>query len=119
MDDETPDNLSGIFLGYVGAERAAVTIDIEVDDDAARVTVGAMGSDDAATVESAHRAVRCHQRLVLDRIKAEAHRHRPVTPNFKERGRKRTEPVAVVCPECHGYRSFDCDRCEGAGIVPG
>lgn len=117
MDE--PDNLSGIFLGYVGTERAAVTIAIDVDDDAARVTVGVLGSDRTATVENTDRAVRWHQRMVLDRIKAEAHRNRTVIPNFKERGRKRAEPVAVVCPDCHGYRSFDCDRCEGAGVVPG
>lgn len=116
-----PSKLDGVFVGHVEGESAAVNIEIEVDGRAARWRVGGLGRTDQSTVESGDRKVRYFQKEVLRRVQAEAarERRRTIAPNFKPGSTKQRKPVPVTCPDCGGYRSFDCDTCEGAGVVPG
>jgi len=112
--------LDGLFVGEAANEKAAVKINIEVTDRAAQFSVGAIGKQGRVKVTSADSKVRYFQRQVIELVRSEAHRHRAVSPNLKGNPpRKRSKPIPVTCPDCGGYRSFDCDTCEGSGVVPG
>lgn len=114
-------NLAGMFVGNIGGEDGAANIDVKLDEQGVRWTVGPLGEVRGnASVESADPKVRHFQREVNRLVRRVATRYRPVTTNFKEPPSQRPM-VPVPCPACHGVepKVWDCETCDSAGVVPG
>lgn len=71
-----------------------------------------------ATIPAVHPAAKRYVETVATELHRIAYRRSAPRAVPKPGGSKRRRTVEpVVCPECLGHRSFDCDLCEGAGLV--
>jgi hypothetical protein len=113
------DRLRGTFFGDASTPFT-VRIDLDIDQERVSCDISPISeASDEPPLSSKHRAVRYYVGQLTDRVRRQAARNRPPRavpkPAAKSRGKKSVE--AVICPSCMGYRSFDCDRCDGAGVV--
>lgn len=113
--------MHGHFLGADDASAIDVRLELEIDSAQARWAVKSLSGDAATIVASRHRLVNAHLRQLRQAIQRENARNRPVRAVPKPAMRRRRQPVPVPCPDCHGVEPerFDCERCQGAGVVPG
>lgn len=114
--------IKGMFVGNVGTEPVVVDLVMETAGRASKVIMRDIGRKRPPDYEL----------LMLNRpavgeliasigtgmIATTAAQQRADPWKAKPRGARRQKPVPVTCPDCGGYRSFDCDTCEGAGLVP-
>lgn len=113
-------NLSGRFFGESGRRDVNVRIELILIGGTSRWFIRPLAGDDGTVIEITDRKVTYHLRQVEKAILRESYRHRAVKPNLKpapDAGHS-GGVVAVVCPNCMGYRPFDCPTCGGSGFVP-
>lgn len=108
--------ITGHLLGDVN-----VRVEMEATDARAAVRVRPINNTGGSVVASTDKHVTRYMGKVAAALRAENYRNRPIVPVSKPgtTKRRRVQREPVLCPVCHGVRSYDCDRCEGAGVVPG
>ncbi len=107
--------IRGHLLGDVN-----VRVELESTEARASFRVRPINNSGESVVASTDRRVTRYIGKVHAAIEAENYRNRAIVPVSKPGGAKRRkrQPEPVLCPDCHGVRSFDCDTCDGAGVVP-
>lgn len=91
------------------------------DDRHASVAIAPIVGEGGRKIVSQDRKVAQHLHQISLAMAAETYARRKINPIAKPGSSKRrkSQPVAKLCPDCMGQRSYDCDTCEGAGQVPG
>lgn len=111
-------DIDGVFIGHDG--ELEVNAKLRLQPAAIEVTKSD-GRGVAVTIPSEHPAVIRHMDKIASELHRIAYRHRSIRPIPKpSRTRKRSgEPVP--CPDCQGVEPevFDCDLCQGGGVIPG
>ncbi len=108
--------INGHFLGDVN-----VRVEMESSEERAAINVRPINNTGGSVVASTDKHVTRYMGKVHAALEVENYRNRPIAPISKPgtAKRRKPQPKPVLCPDCHGVRSFDCDRCDGAGVVPG
>lgn len=111
-------DIDGVFVGTDG--RLEVNAGLRLTDARIEVTK-ADGSPLATTVmvQAVHPAAVRY----VDMVARELHRiaHRRSAPHAVPKPSRRRTREPVPCPVCHGVEPdvWDCERCEGGGVVMG
>lgn len=107
--------LNGVFLGFANRVQASARVRLVVDEHGARWLVERLGDNrKRIEVETMHPDACLHNAELAAAIQVIAGDGAPVGPTI-------APPRPVQCPECYGIESLraHCDRCDGAGVVPG
>jgi hypothetical protein len=119
-DGEQDRELRGHFFGSSNDGAVNVRIELELRRQRSRWAVRSLAGTEPAIVDSDSIAVSRHLRQLEALIERENRRNRPIraVPKPAKNTKRRRHVEAMVCPDCLGFRSFDCSTCEGAGRVP-
>ncbi|MCA9879548.1 MAG: hypothetical protein KC442_17270 [Thermomicrobiales bacterium] len=92
---------------------------IDLDDGGCRWEVRGPGARTGRTVASTSREVVGYMRSVSEEMRRETRRAatRPPVPKPTTKRRQVPPMAPVPCPACHGGAWFDCDLCDGTGVV--
>lgn len=112
----------GVFSGDVNGSELNIASTTEVTPDRVVIEHCSIGRNDGVRDEITDPAtVRMLAYLEMRRatqVKAEAHRNRPVTPDFKTRRPAQIRRASIVCPDCDGsgvLKRKTCSACGGQG----
>ena len=111
MADTT--ELSGVFLGFANRTPASARVRLLVSEREARWVIERLGESGKWTaIETMSPEACLHDAELAAAIEVIAGNGAPVLSSPGP-------PKATQCPECWGIQSAHCDRCDGAGVIPG
>ena len=112
--------MRGRYFGSDDTGSIGVKMDVDVTPNMVKWRLAPIKGRGSDVVTSKSREVRHHIGEVCSAIRRANHRNRVIQPIPKPgEGARCQRSEAVLCPTCKGVQSYDCDRCEGAGVVPG